>query len=162
MKNVFALLITMAMFLNWISFSYGITQEKEKDIRTLLILMGNDAIIENLADTMTTVLIKEIKNKMDISKRLEHDLSKVMYDTVIKYSPDFDKLLVPIYNKYYSHSEIKELIVFFKSPIGQKYASVLHPMMQDILPIGQKFSAKIFPILVKKMDEELTKHGIKG
>ena len=35
--------------------------------------------------------------------------------------------VIPIYRKYFSEEEIRELIAFYKTPVGSKYAKYLSP-----------------------------------
>ncbi|MCC7004988.1 DUF2059 domain-containing protein [Candidatus Nomurabacteria bacterium] len=65
------------------------------------------------------------------------------------------------YDKYYTHKEIKELIVFFNSAVGKKYSSVLMPMTQEILPIAQKWVQKVGLLAAKRLEQELAKFGYK-
>ena len=50
-------------------------------------------------------------------------------------------LTVPLYAKYFSDADIKELIVFYQSPIGRKLVSVNPQLLSDVqqgaLKIGQ-------------------------
>jgi hypothetical protein len=57
-----------------------------------------------------------------------------------------DELLnacIPIYNKYYTHDEVKQLIAFYETPIGKKLVEVNSLMAQETAQIGQQYGERI-------------------
>lgn len=125
-------------------------------------LLDVDSMPEQMADIMVTQVINQERAKTpNVSKKVEEVISSVIRNVVLEHSPKLFEMVEPIYDKYYTHSEIKELINFFESPIGRKYNAVLQPMMQDIIPIGQKWGQDIGPIAAKELEKELRKFGYK-
>lgn len=51
----------------------------------------------------------------------------------------FLDLAVPTYDRYYSHEEIKGLIRFYETPLGQKLASVQPKMSAELQEVGRKW-----------------------
>lgn len=140
----------------------AITPAKENDIKTLLVLMVNSSIAEEMANSAVSIAIAQEKKRYpNLPKNVEYALSQAIYDVVMEYAPELDALMIPLYDKYYTHQEIKDLIVFFKTPTGKKYASVLAPMVQEIVPIAQTWGNKIGPIAAKRAERELAKYGYK-
>ncbi|SHE93459.1 hypothetical protein SAMN04487965_0981 [Microbulbifer donghaiensis] len=161
MKGIFSSVI-FTMFFLLSSVGHSITEQKEKDIKELLVQMGNSEMAEELANSMVSIAISQEKQRHpDLPKKVEHILSKIIYDVVIEHAPELDEMTIPLYDKYYTHQEIKDLIIFFKTPTGKKYASVLTPMMQDIMPVAQAWARKIAPIASVHAQQELAKHGYK-
>jgi hypothetical protein len=139
--------------------AHAITEAKEKDIQTLLKIMGVSSIMADML--VTTVINQEKKRYPDLPKNVEYALSKAIHDVVIDHAPELNKMAAPLYDKYYTHNEIKQLIKFFSSPIGRKYLTVAGPMMQDMIPIAQAWGEKIGPIVAKRAEQELKKYGYK-
>ena len=51
--------------------------------------------------------------------------------------------MIPLYDKYYSEQELKELIVFYSSPIGKKLIQITPFLMKDVMDTsGAYFKAK--------------------
>jgi hypothetical protein len=48
-----------------------------------------------------------------------------------------------VYNKYYTHDEIKQLITFYKSPLGKRLVEVTPLLTQETMVIGQKWGEKL-------------------
>ncbi len=52
-------------------------------------------------------------------------------------------LAVPIYDKYYSADEIKGLIQFYGTPLGQKTAKILPQLMGELQTAGQQMGEQL-------------------
>lgn len=64
----------------------------------------------------------------------------------------------PVYSKHFTISEIEELIVFFESPLGQKYISAIPNLMQEsVIIMNQKYTPKLEEISFKIVEEEMDK-----
>ena len=55
----------------------------------------------------------------------------------------FVEMLIPIYDKHFSHDDIKELIQFYESPIGKKLLNVSPSITQDSYRVGEEWGQKI-------------------
>lgn len=140
----------------------AITPEKENDIKTLMVLLGNPSMAEEMANGMVTMVIEQEKKKNpNLPKNAEYALSKAIYDVTLQHAPELDELFVSIYDKYYTHQDIKNLIVFFRTPTGTKYSAALVPMMHDMTPVIRTWGESLMPILVKRAETELAKYGYK-
>jgi hypothetical protein len=56
--------------------------------------------------------------------------------------------MIPVYAKHFTNEEIKELIGFYKSPIGVKNLSMTPVLMTEIMQVSQKYfeeSVKTLP-----------------
>lgn len=61
--------------------------------------------------------------------------------------------IIPVYEKHFTHEEIKQLIDFYKTPLGQKTISVLPSVMQESMMIGQKWGMDAAERVMKKLEE---------
>jgi hypothetical protein len=52
-------------------------------------------------------------------------------------------LIIPIYDKYYSDDEIKQLIQLYQTPLGQKMLSVLPKVAAESQAAGMKWGEQI-------------------
>ncbi len=56
---------------------------------------------------------------------------------------DLVDMLVPIYDRHLTHSEVTSLIEFFQSPVGKKLVSVQPEIMKESMQVGQQWGEKI-------------------
>jgi hypothetical protein len=52
-------------------------------------------------------------------------------------------MIIPIYDKYYSESEIKELTEFYQSALGKKVIATMPQIMQESMQAGQNWGRAI-------------------
>lgn len=80
------------------------------------------------------------------------NLKKEVFDKEIM---ELTKQLVPLYQKHFTHEDVKALINFYESPIGLKLASTTPLIGREAMQIGQKWSIN----LMVKFDGWLKEKG---
>ncbi len=78
---------------------------------------------------------------------LESDFLKTSLDDLVT-------MLAPVYNKYMTKEDLKELITFYKTPVGQKFAKNTPLILQESMQVGQEWGMKIGQEFDKKMKEK--------
>jgi Uncharacterized protein conserved in bacteria len=123
---------------------YG--QTKNDDILKFLRISGTDKLANQMMDAMIPQLNQIVPGIPD------------RFWVRFKEKVNTDDLLyacVPVYSKYYTHDDIKQLIKFYESPIGKKMAEVTPLLTQETMTIGQKWGEKLGQDIV----DELIKEG---
>jgi hypothetical protein len=117
---------------------------KEADIRKLLEVTNTTAHMQQLMEMME----KNIKPMM--AKALpEGDYREKLVNLFFERfhsKLDLQRLLdlaVPIYDKYLSDEEIKGLIQFYQTPLGQKALKALPQLTAEMAEAGQKMGERI-------------------
>lgn len=64
-----------------------------------------------------------------------------------------------VYSSNFSAEELRAVIAFYKTPVGQKFLQKQPFMMQQTMTVGQKFGQSIAADMQKRMIEELRKKG---
>jgi hypothetical protein len=119
--------------------SIGITlsvygQTKRQDIIKLLDIM--DAKLE--AAQMFDLMLPNLK-------AMAPDVPLTFW-VMLKSKLDIDSfvnLLIPLYDKYFSHDDIKKLIQFYESPIGKKLLSVTPLITKEASRIGEEWGERL-------------------
>ncbi len=69
--------------------------------------------------------------------------------------------LVPIYAKYYSDRDVRQMIAFYKTPLGKKIIRNNPGIAQDSLQQGEQWGRNVLaPELVKRIQARLKQAGI--
>ncbi|WP_454046871.1 DUF2059 domain-containing protein [Chryseobacterium sp. Marseille-Q8038] len=63
-------------------------------------------------------------------------------------------LYIPVYKKYFTDSDVDELIKFYKTPAGQKMIENMPSLMNDSMKIGTDYAQA----LDKRVNEKLNKY----
>jgi hypothetical protein len=135
--------------------SSAIDPAKETDIRTLLDLVGaGDQVQESVnysAEQYREKLLATVAN---------NDKNQAFVNAVITdYEKKFDvdqvtEQLVAIYDKHYSSEEIKELLQFYGSPIGQRVATEAAKISREIQAATRATAAKAVKDALQEAKEE--------
>jgi len=70
-------------------------------------------------------------------KKMARNMPDDLYNQLIKTDDVVDSVL-PIYRKYFSEEEMLELIAFYKTPIGRKYADLAGKIQREGMEIAAR------------------------
>lgn len=121
-----------------------IAPAKEADIRKLLALTGTPALMQQTMDSMD----KGIKPMM-VNSLPPGDYRQTLIDLFFEKfhaKLDVQKLLdlaVPIYDKYFTDADIKGLIQFYETPLGQKTVKALPQITAELTDAGRNMGTTI-------------------
>jgi hypothetical protein len=116
---------------------------KYRDIRKLFKIQKT----EEMTKQMIGQLIQAIAEKVPADK-------KQQFAEIIKNEVNFSELtelMIPIYDRHFTHVEIKEILFFYETPSGEKLITSQPKIMQDSIGAIQQWSNKSFA----KIDELL-------
>jgi uncharacterized protein len=113
--------------------SKAIDPAKEADIRSLLELIGARDMIQDAADSAVSQFREKISTSKPGSERAQNVADTFAASFQRKYDPDaLMEQLVGIYDKHYTGEEIKGLLQFYGSPVGQKAAAEMPKITREI------------------------------
>ncbi|MCY3870420.1 MAG: DUF2059 domain-containing protein [Gemmatimonadetes bacterium] len=67
---------------------------------------------------------------------------------------DLIEMIIPIYEKHFTHEEIKQLIAFYESPIGKKMLKVQPQIMMESIAAGEEWGKQLVQRAMEKLREE--------
>jgi hypothetical protein len=151
MKKIFIIVISCLLFGGIIS-----AQTKKDDIRELFTLLDPgqmiDKIFENMIDVFKHHGNTQIRHEdqEEFTAYLTEEV-KAMTDNLI------NEHMVNIYDKYFTHEEIKDLIKFYKTPVGKKMITTMPDIQKDIMTIMMNKHIPEFQEKIQKKMEELNR-----
>jgi len=113
---------------------------KEADIRKLLELAGTKALVSQTMESMSKSIKPLLTNSLppgDYREKLV-DLFFAKFTTKADVQHLLD-LAVPVYDKNFSHQEIRSLIEFYQTPLGQKAIATLPKVTAEMQEQGRKW-----------------------
>ncbi|GGA75575.1 hypothetical protein GCM10008015_15260 [Flavobacterium palustre] len=66
---------------------------------------------------------------------------------------DIENMIIPIYDKHYTESDIDQLIAFYNSSIGKKMIATMPQVMQESVIVGQNWAKQIIEKSQAKLKE---------
>jgi hypothetical protein len=117
---------------------------KRQDVRKLMALTGSQKLGEQVLNQM----FLQLKSQLP---KVPESFWKEVRSTI-----DFNEMLeqmIPVHEKYLTHEEVKELIKFYETPVGQKLVSVMPRISEESTVAGQKWVLGIGQMIEKRLEE---------
>lgn len=118
----------------------GADEAKTADIRILMEITN----VERTYDQMFALSLKQQvqflqKARPDIPRERLERFETLFLEEEALAKAQLTDALVAIYDRYFSHDDIKELIAFNRSPIGQRTLSIMPQLVQESAVAGQRW-----------------------
>lgn len=123
-------------------------QEYRQALNRLFQVSGTEQSYQAAIKQMYTMFREQYPS---VDTKVWDDLEKEFSQTSLE---DLTDMLVPVYSKYMTLEDLKELIEFYESPIGIKFAKNTPLIMQESMQVGQQWGMKIGEKLQQKMEQE--------
>jgi hypothetical protein len=105
---------------------------KEADIRSLMELAGARDVVQDATTHATEQFRENLIASVPESDRGQQFVNAFVADYQKKFNPDdVTSQLVSIYDKHFTADEIKGLLQFYGSPLGQKFAAEMPKIMVE-------------------------------
>ena len=130
MKQILITLLFCGIFTN--GFSQSVS--KTNDIKRLLEITGSGKLGVQVGQTMISSFKQTYPNVPE--EFWNNFLKELNSDVLIN-------MIIPIYDKYYSESEIRELTEFYQSALGKKVIATMPQIMQESMQAGQSWGRAI-------------------
>lgn len=140
-----------------------ISKEFHDEIVQLLKLIGAESLSNQYGDTFNRMMIGELRSKDD--KFSEKEVNFVKEETKKFMDEKFPELLerlVPVYAKHFTRDEVKELITFYKSPVGIKAIKELPLISRESMMTGNAWGKSVMRDVDQRVRARLEKEGYKS
>ena len=142
-------------------FAEDLTEAKRTDIEKLLEMTGALAIGKQMSDVMITQLTQIIKDsRPDLAPELFDVLREEVNSVLEENLPKLTAKIIPVYHKYFTHQDIKGVLRFYQTPLGQKTIRVLPLLMQESMHLGHQWGQGLGPEVEKRIIERFKLEGV--
>jgi uncharacterized protein len=164
MKLIRAALIALFMFVGLapsLARADELTPEKRADIETLLQMTGALSVGKQMAVTVTAQLAQTIrKARPDIPKKpidvLPEEVGAVFEANIAS----LKEATIPLYSKYFTGAEIKQMLQFYATELGQKAIKVMPALMQESMTLGRQWAESLGPQIDARIRARLKQEGV--
>jgi len=117
---------------------------KTKDIMLLIEVSGQKALSEQMISLITPQFLNALKaSSPDLPADKLSKLFTYLEAEMKKEVPSLLIALVPVYDEHYIHEEIKGLIEFYQSPLGQIFVKKQGPITAAGSKVGEKWGMRV-------------------
>jgi hypothetical protein len=126
-------------------------------VEKLLDAMDIDKNLHSMIDTMYGQIEKQylqgVTDPDDIAEAKERFAAFRQHSAKINFTGELREAYVTIYSKYFSESELTDLLAFYATPTGRKLTTSLPEIMSDGMQAGTE---RLGPKIAQAMDEATT------
>lgn len=139
---------TLALILIVCSTAFCQTdKEYSTTLKKFFEISGNSAASTVAIDQMIEIFKSQYPN-IDTK-----EWEKIGKDFMKKSMDQFIEMSIPIYQKYLSKSDLEEMIKFYQSPIGQKFAKSNISIAKESMSIAQKWGMELSKELIEEIEK---------
>ncbi len=130
---------------------------------------ATDAMLKQMENNLPAILSSTMDNTAELKPEDRAELRKALSESAqrvyrrmralmserINLFDITQQMFYPLYDKYFSEEELRGLLAFYKSPVGQKSIDVMPALMQESMQrAGEMVLPKIEPIITEVLEEE--------
>jgi hypothetical protein len=165
MKVIIILVFLTDLLIPTWGYCEELTPAKKAAIKTLMQVSGEAPFVEIIGNNLIRKITQSIKRAQpdidpkvfDLVKEEGRAAIKEEYDIKESYQPYF----YPIYHRYFTFEEIKELIIFYQTPLGRKLVAVTPKLARESIKAEKLWAQQIFgPNLKQRISSRFYREGI--
>jgi hypothetical protein len=138
-----------------------LSEAKRADIVKLIEMTGALELGRQMSDAFVTQMTQAIKNsRPDLDPKLFDILREEVNNATEESLPEFVAAIVPVYHKYFTHQDIKGMLRFYKTPLGQKTIRVMPLLLQESMDLGRQWGQAIGPEIQRRVIERFKAEGV--
>ena len=130
-KILLVLLFSMPVLLNCQA------KTKQDNIKELFQLMQTDSVAAKMMNSMIPMMMNPMSLPQDSTakSKLDATMKKMTQVMMVITNRLLNEDMTGLYDKYYTESEIKDLVTFYKSPAGKKMVAVSPDLNKEMMMI---------------------------
>lgn len=163
MRKTFITFILLIFFSESIAIAGNIAPEKRADIEKLMKVTGALKIGKQMSNTVVNNMTRAIKaSRPDIPDRmfkiLAEEVNNIIEEQMFA-KGGYMEMAVLIYDKYFTHDDIKGLLAFYRTELGKKTIKVLPKIVQHSMRAGQLWGQTLGPLIQKRVTNRFKEEG---
>ena len=129
--------LLIVLFLSMSVFLSVQAQTKQENIKVLFQLMQTDSVVEKMMNSMIPMMMKSMPQPKDSAATVKmNEMMKKMSNVMNQITKRLlNEDMTGLYDKYFTETEIKDLVAFYKSSAGKKMISVSPELNKEMMTI---------------------------
>ena len=152
-RRLLLALVCFALTLPALAQSGDDVPATREDIQRYLSVVHSQKMMQQMVDAMSKPMHQMIhdefvKDQDTLAPDFEARMNQMM-DDMLKDAP-WDKIqnaMIPVYQKHFTHGDVRALIAFYSTPTGQKILNempaIMSDAMQSMIPIMQQYTENV-------------------
>ena len=164
MLRAAAWLIAMSLVVSGAASGAEMAAEKRADIRQLIGATGGHKLGAQIAETTSRSVAMALRTtRPDIPDRFYTVMGRelaALFEERIDAPGGLIERLVEVYDKHFTHAEVRELLAFYRTPIGRKSLEVLPALTSESMAVGQAWGQSLGPEIRQRLQTALQREKL--
>jgi hypothetical protein len=164
MRLAATLSLVLALAAPAIAAADPLTPAKRADIARLIAMAGGSNIAGQFAAIASRQFFGMLKaSQPQIPDRaiaiMEREMN-ILFTEQLDAPGGLTEMVVPIYDRHFTHEELRGIIAFYETPVGRKAITVLPQVMQESMLAGQRWGQALGPEIERRVLQALRREGL--
>lgn len=134
----------------------------DSDVKELMVVTGSDSVAYQMANYISATIIGSLAAQRRDVTQAQITAAKEEVDTFLAARiPALRDSLTELYKAHYTPDDVRQLIVFFKTPVGKKFAETTPIVAREGTMIGDRWGRGLSAELGQKLMARLAREGLK-
>ncbi len=161
MHKLHTLAFSLILILAGSAHADELTAAKRADIRSLIQLTDVNNLPSQFADMTSLQILQQLQSRRgDLTPQAAKAVQQEMQTFFKENNSVIMDRIEPVYASNFTHQEIKEMLVFFKSPAGKKFSGTMPAVLRESIQSGQAWAQSQKTPIESRVKVRLKKEGI--
>ena len=145
--------VSFCVLLSWIAFP-ALSQSASQDDsyrETLKVMFTQSGQSETFSNAIDQILEMYKQQFPDIDQTFLAEFREEFSRTSLD---DLVDRLVPVYQSYLTQEDLKQIIAFYNTPVGKKFAANTPALTSESMQVGQQWGMEVAEKVLLKMENQ--------
>jgi hypothetical protein len=134
---------------------------KRANIEQLMVTMNVAANMKAMSNAMMQSFLQNLREgRNNLTPEQVQEVVKTTSEVFAENYGSFHELMVHLYHKHFSATDIQQLRDFYDTDIGKKLIAVTPALTQESFEIGAQWGQVLAPMIQQRVKERLAARGI--
>lgn len=129
--------------------------------RQLMTTMGAARQMDAILPMITQQMAGVLKAQKPQDARVIDEVFAAALKRFVERQAELIELIIPLYAQRFTVAELREMVAFFNSPVGQRWSKELPGISQESMQVGMQWGQKIGRDIENDVRRELQQRGVK-
>ncbi len=135
-------------------------QSDTETIRELYQAAGMERLLDQLITTITSQVFDSLlASRTDIPEAARTRFKQQMVSGFSESKGAFLEAMIPVYQRHFTGAEMRQMIAFYKSDLGQKLIEKMPILMHEGAKVGQQWGRAVARRVVEEMRAKAREEG---
>ena len=134
---------------------------KRADIEQLMTTMNVAANMKAMSNAMMQSFMQSLgKGRKDLSAEQMQEVGATASEVFAENYNSFHELMVHLYHKHFTATDIQQLLSFYGTDIGKKMIAVTPALTKESFEVGAQWGQVLAPLIQQRVKERLAAQGV--